>query len=85
MPNQIITLTEAGINTGPTYDVYWAADCVNYTLLTGSSPVFLPSVGSTASVNLPTASGCIKLQNNNEDCDNSIIHTIVTGSCDFRP
>ena len=81
MPTQIITLTEAGINTGPLYNLYWAADCVNYTLLTGSSPVFLPSVGTTASVEIPSASGCIKLENNNEDCNNSVIHTIISCSC----
>ena len=73
---ETITLTVSGINAGPLYDVYWSTDCVNYNLLTGSSPVFLPIVGATASVDLPIDIQCIKLVNNNAECNNELIKNI---------
>ena len=80
MPLYRIQLTQAGINSGPLYDVYWSLDCVNYFPLTGSSPVNLPSVGSFVNVNVPDNTLCVKLQNNTEICDNEIIKTLLTGS-----
>jgi len=77
MSIQTITLTAAGINSGPSYDVYWSADCVNYSLLTGSSPVFLPIVGATASLDVPDTVQCLRLVNNNEDCDNAVTKNVA--------
>lgn len=76
MPTNTITLTSAGVNSGPNYAVYWSSDCVNYTLLTGSSPIFLPSVGSTASVDLPLTTTCISLRNINSVCNNELTTSV---------
>jgi len=74
MPVITIKLTEKGNNSGPFYDVYWASSCTGtFTFVSGSSPVYLPELGRTASIDIPfTGSGCIKLQNTNELCNNSI-------------
>jgi hypothetical protein len=76
MLTQTITLTSKGNNSGPLYNVFWSSDCVNYTALTGSSPVFLPNVGSTANIIVPTNTNCVKLVNNNEVCTNDIVKYI---------
>ena len=76
MATQIITLTSAGVNSGPNYAIYWSSDCVNYNLLTGSSPIFLPSVGSTASVDLPLTTTCISLRNINSVCNNELTTSV---------
>lgn len=76
MLTQTITLTSKGNNSGPLYNVFWSSDCVNYSPLTGSSPVFLPNVGSTANIIVPTNTNCVKLVNNNEVCTNDIVKYI---------
>ena len=76
MLTQTITLTSKGNNSGPLYNVFWSSDCVNYNPLTGSTPVFLPTVGSNVSINVPSNTNCVKLVNNNEYCTNDVIKYI---------
>lgn len=85
MAVEIITLTAAGVNSGPTYDVYWSSDCVNYNLLTGSSPVNLPNVGSTASLNVPENLQCLKLVNINSECNNEVIKNVIVCPTTLTP
>jgi len=73
MAIKVITLTTQGNSSGPLYNVFWSTDCVNYTALTGSTPIFLPTIGSNANIDLPASASCIKLVNNNDVCDNEVI------------
>jgi hypothetical protein len=73
MAIKVITLTTKGNSSGPLYNVFWSTDCVNYTALTGSTPIFLPTIGSNANIDLPESASCIKLVNNNDVCDNEVI------------
>ena len=87
MPVITIQLTEKGVNSGPFYDVYWKQNCFEnfpevWTLLTGSSPAYLPELGRTASIDVPSGSGCLRLQNNNDLCDNIITQSYTSCSCE---
>ena len=79
MPLYRIQLTNKGLNSGPYYNVLYSIDCFNYIAATGSAQtVFLPDVSSVATVDLPSGTSCIKLQNNNEQCN-----TFVTKSIEY--
>jgi ABC-type transporter Mla subunit MlaD len=69
-----IQLEYAGINSGPFYNVYYSFDCENYIFLSGSSPVFLPNTSATASIIVPDEPNCIRLENFNSNCNNSVVN-----------
>jgi hypothetical protein len=71
-----ITLTDKGVNAGPTYNVSYSSDCVAYT---ASVNVTLGYISASAVVNVPDNTQCIKLTSIG-DCTNEIIKYIGTGS-----
>ena len=68
-----ITLTDAGANSGPTYDVYTSPDGVNFTFLQN---VTLSNVGDSVVLLFPESAVVCKLVNINSSCSNSIVHVI---------
>ena len=68
-----ITLTDAGANSGPTYDVYTSPDGVVFTLLQN---VTLANVGDNITILFPESAVVCKLVNINASCSNSIVHVI---------
>jgi hypothetical protein len=65
---RIITITEEGSKSGPYFDVYYSLDCINYTICSDGSNVYLPTIGSQVTVTLPDNSTCIKLQSLSPQC-----------------
>lgn len=86
MPNlsYTITLTSEQANSGPYYIVTYTSGAY-YIPVESGSPVYLPNVGSTASIEIPSSSYsylAFKLNNgitNCELCDNDVI-LVITGS-----
>jgi hypothetical protein len=82
-----IVLQSEGINSGPYYNVTFAsssAPLVYSPVITGS-PIYLPDVGSSATVTIPSQSySFLQFNLNNgtgpcELCDNNLVF-LVTGS-----
>jgi hypothetical protein len=69
-----ITLTDKGVNSGPTYTLSYSSDCVEYT---SSVNVTLSSISSSVVVNVPENTQCIKLTSIG-DCTNEVIQNITT-------
>ena len=67
-----ITLTDRGVNAGPTYNVSYSSDCVAYT---ASVNVTLSSISASAVVNVPDNTLCIKLTSIGQ-CTNEVIEYI---------
>lgn len=67
-----ITLTEKGVNAGPTYNVSYSSDCVEYT---SSVNVTLSSISASAVITVPDNTLCIKLTSIGE-CTNEIVQYI---------
>jgi hypothetical protein len=67
-----ITLTDKGINAGPSFAVYTSVDCNTYTF---NSNVTLGSVGASVIVLIGDTTQCIKLTSSGT-CFNSVIHTV---------
>lgn len=65
---KLITITQWGRQTGPTYDAYYSLDDITYTLATSGSNLYLPNVGSTATIYVPDNSNYIRLQSASEPC-----------------
>jgi hypothetical protein len=88
MPGNIsytLTLTSEGLNSGPYYNVTYTTSSIFYPVTAGS-PAYLPNVGSTAIVAIPSASYTNLAFNLNngaggdcEYCNNDLI-LVVTGS-----
>jgi hypothetical protein len=68
-----ITLSADGGKSGPLYDAYYSTDCVTYSVLTGSTNLYLPNLGSTVNITIPDDTKCIKLVNLSEGCDDNFI------------
>lgn len=76
---RLITITEEGTKSGPYFDVYYSLDCINYTICSDGSNVYLPTVGSSVSVTLPDNSTCLKLQSLSQDCPGVfVVENLVT-------
>lgn len=83
-----ITLTSEQQNSGPYYEVTYTTGAYFIPVLAGS-PAYLPDVGSTAIIQIPTAAAsasylAFNLNNNGEGgpcayCDNDVI-LVITGS-----
>ena len=71
---KIITLTNKGNNAGPYYEVSCSNDCVTYSPCLTTGSIYLPTIGSTANVNIYDTTTCIKLVNYNGDCNNEVTH-----------
>ena len=93
MPNiqYQLTLQSEGINSGPYYVVTFAsASSLTYYPVLAGSPAYLPNVGSTATVSIPSQSySFLQFNLNNgsgscELCNNDIVF-LVTGSIPVVP
>jgi hypothetical protein len=86
MPNlsYIITLTSEADNSGPYYNVTYTTGSIFYSVLSGT-PAYLPNVGDTATVSIPSGPFSYLAFNLNngiggcELCDNNVVF-VVTGS-----
>ena len=76
-----ITLTEKGTGAGPTYNVSYSSDCVEYT---SSVNVTLSSISSSVSITIPDNTQCIKLTSIGE-CTNEIVQYIGTTTTTIGP
>jgi hypothetical protein len=74
---KIITLTNKGNAAGPYYQVSCSNDCVTYGPCQTTSSIYLPTIGSTANVNIYDTTTCIKLVNYNTECNNSQVHNFT--------
>lgn len=70
---KIITLTDKGFGSGPYYLVSCSNDCFSYTPCVSTSSVYLPTVGSTALIDVFDTTQCISLIDFNGVCNNSIV------------
>jgi hypothetical protein len=85
--NYQLTLQSEGINSGPYYNVTYASSStpLTYFPVLGGSPTYLPNVGSTANVQVPSQSySFLQFNLNNgsgssELCNNNVTF-LVTGS-----
>ena len=64
-----ITLTDKGVNAGPTYTLSYSSDCVSYT---SYGIVTLSELGDTTIVSVPDNTQCIKLTSIGE-CTNEVV------------
>ena len=71
-----ITLTDKGVNAGPTYTLSYSSDCVTYTSF---GIVTLSEVGDTTIVNVPDNTICIKLTSIGE-CTNEVVQSFGPAS-----
>lgn len=82
-----ITITEAGVNSGPTYDVYYSLDGSTYTFL---ETVTLSGLGASVIVSVPDTTQYIKLVSIGT-CTNEVIEPVPGASSgdfnndDFSP
>jgi len=74
---KIITLTNKGNAAGPYYEVSCSNDCVTYGSCVTTGSVYLPTIGSTATINIYDTTTCIKLVNYNTECNNSQVQTFA--------
>jgi len=66
--NKIITLSSWGGSSGPLYNAYYSTDNINFTIAISGSNLYLPSIGSSATIIVPDTTNYIKLINDNEVC-----------------
>lgn len=85
--NYQLTLQSEGINSGPYYNVTYTTSSVFYPVTAGS-PAYLPNVGSTATVGIPSGSIIYLAFNLNngvgggcELCDNNVVYTVQGCPC----
>lgn len=69
--NKQITLSSKENSAGPYFDAYYSTDCVNFTISSDGTNVYLPSVSSTAIITVPDNTICIKLVNKTGICNNN--------------
>jgi hypothetical protein len=81
-----LTLLTEGLNSGPYYNVTYTTASVYYPVLAGS-PAYLPNVGDSAIVSIPSQSFSYLAFNLNngvgggcELCDNNVVFVITSGS-----
>lgn len=71
----LITLVSESFNSGPYYNVYYTTGS-NYITAISGSPAYLPNIGNTAVVIIPTGSTGLRLNNkiggDCELCDNNV-------------
>ena len=66
--NKIITLSSWGGSSGPLYNAYYSTDNITFTIAISGSNLYLPSIGSSATIIVPDTTNYIKLINDNELC-----------------
>jgi hypothetical protein len=78
-----ITLTSEGVSSGPYYVVTYSTGSGTYFPVVAGSPAYLPNIGSTALITIPSGSyTTLLLKLNNgiggcELCNNDVVYTIV--------
>lgn len=77
--NKIITLSSWGGSSGPLYNAYYSVDGITYTIAVSGSNLYLPSIGSSATIIVPDTTNYIKLINDNELCGEASA-SIYTGA-----
>lgn len=84
--NYQLTLQSKGVNSGPYYNVTYTTSSV-YNPVTVGSPAYLPNVGSTATVGIPSDPFlylAFNLNNGGGDCglcDNDVVYTVQGCPC----
>ena len=75
--NKIITLSSWGGSSGPLYNAYYSTDNITFTIAISGSNLYLPNIGSSATIIVPDTTNYIKLINDNELCGeaSAIIYT----------
>ena len=73
-----ITMTEIGLNPGPTFSVQYSTDCITYSQSLDCTTVFLPSSGSFAYCTMDENTTCIRLTSLNPECGNQVIEDLRT-------
>ena len=66
--NKTITLSSWGGGSGPLYNAYYSTDNITFTIAISGSNLYLPSIGSSATIIVPDTTNYIKLINDNEVC-----------------
>ena len=66
--NKTITLSSWGGGSGPLYNAYYSTDNITFTIAISGSNLYLPSIGSSATIIVPDTTNYIKLINDNELC-----------------
>jgi len=66
--NKIITLSSWGGSSGPLYNAYYSTDNITFTIAISGSNLYLPNIGSSATIIVPDTTNYIKLINDNELC-----------------
>jgi hypothetical protein len=66
--SKIITLSSWGGSSGPLYNAYYSIDGVTYLPAISGSNLYLPNLGSSATIFVPDNSNYVKLINDNEIC-----------------
>lgn len=83
---QLIKLTEKGVNSGPYYDVYYSLDLNTYVFVT---TIYLPFIDATSIITIPDTTVSIKLVSTGV-CNNNVIRIlpdIIQGdfNADYNP
>ena len=66
--NKTITLSSWGWGSGPLYNAYYSTDNITFTIAISGSNLYLPNIGSSATIIVPDTTNYIKLINDNELC-----------------
>jgi hypothetical protein len=69
---KILTLTEQGAKSGPTYNIYWTADGITFIFL---QTTLIGSVGTSIYITLPDNAIAVKLTSIG-NCTNSVTNDI---------